>query len=162
MHYISYDIVIEYEDLFSNRNKTRYTFFAKNEEDAKKIAYECFLMEVGSSSTVKIKITPTPLSDIEKDYIKEVISNYLSPIRDSLHCKVYKDFIKSYENLRGYDLKLSPEYNSFWFEMNSIICKVVYESGLCYIDTEEIVISDKTSNRKYIVRCNLQDYYIGV
>lgn len=162
MRCISYDIVVEYDDLFNNKCRVRYSFFAENEEDARRIAYECFLMEVGSSDTVKIHIRTTPLSEVERNYVNDVLSSYLSPIRSSLSGKVYMDFIKLFQSMSGYGLKLSPDINSFWFEMNNITCKIAYESGLCYVDTKEIIVSDRTSNRKYIIRNNLQDYYIGV
>ena len=162
MRCISYDIVVEYDDLFNNKCRGRYSFFADNEEDARRIAYECFLMEVGSSDTVQIHIRPTPLSEVERNYVNDVLSSYLSPIRSSLSGKVYMDFIKLFQSMSGYGLKLSPDTNSFWFEMNNITCKIAYESGLCYVDTKEIIVSDRTSNRKYIIRNNLQDYYIGV
>lgn len=162
MYYTSYDIAIEYYDLFSNKCDIRYSILAENEEDAMKIAYECFLMEVGSSDNVKTHIRTTPLSYDEKCYVDKIIKEYLGTIRDSLVDMVYAKFIKFFTNIRGYGLKLSPDRSSFWMDMNNITCKIVYESGLCYIDMQEIIVHDKISNRKYIVKNNLQDYYIGV
>lgn len=161
MGYISYDIVVEYIDLFSNNSKAKYRFFAEDEEDAKRIAYECFLMEVGSTDTIKIHLRTTPLSDDEKFYVNDVLEKYLQPLRNSLVGVGYVDFIKLFRNMSGYGLQLASDVSSFWFTMNNITCKVVYESGLCYIDTKELIISDRTSNRKYIVKNDLQDYYIG-
>lgn len=160
--FIRYNVDIDYDDLFSNSCTLKYSFFAKDEEDAKRIAYECFLMEVGSSESIRLNITSTLVSDGEKDYISNTIKSYLGELRKSLHDKSYMDFIKLFQDMQGYDLNLSNSYNSFWIDFNNITCKIVYEEGVCSIDLEEVIVKDKTSNRKYVVKNNLQDYYIGV
>ena len=63
---IRYRTSVSYKDVFGEENRKVYELFARNDEDARSITSEIFLLDEGVSEDMEINVTPVkPPAEVE-------------------------------------------------------------------------------------------------
>lgn len=147
---IRYRTSVSYKDVFGDENRKVYELFARNDEDARSITSEIFLLDEGVSEDMEINVTPLkPPAEVESRIDRSLV-DVLRELNKLVSGANYKDFMSMYLKLGGKNLKLGSNA-SFMLEFLGFTFALQMKNGTPEINRTEIRYTD-ANNHKYVIR----------
>lgn len=147
---IRYHTSVTYKDVFGTENRKVYDLFARNDEDAKSITTEIFLLDEGVSEDMEINVEavkpPTEVESRIDRSLVDVMRELIKLMRDA----TYKDFLDLFLKLGGKNLKLGDN-PSFMLDFLGFTFIAEIRNGVAGINRSEIRYTD-ANNHKYVIR----------
>lgn len=151
MRAIRYEATISYTDeLFGTHESSRYRFFARNEEDARAIATELFLITEGVSCDMGISVSPVMATRDEERTVDNVLVSVLREMKKVVENITYPEFIDLFIKFDGKHLVLGAE-PSFIISFMGFELKLYMKDHKADISRREIVYTD-CDGRVYVIR----------
>ena len=154
---IRYDTIVEYQDLYGIRKIKSYNIFALNDEDAKNITLELFLIDEGVADDMTVSVQGVKANDEVDMKITKLLVSVLRELDKIINNATYTEFLRVYENFSGRYLVLGDN-PSYYIDFMGFTIKVVLAGKVACVSREEIVYTD--DDRKiYVIRGG--DVYVG-
>lgn len=154
---IRYDTLVEYQDLYGIRKVKSYNIFALNEEDAKNITLELFLIDEGVADDMTVSVQGIKASDEVDMKITKLLVSVLRELDKIINNATYTEFLRVYENFSGRYLVLGDN-PSYYIDFMGFTIRVVLAGKVACISREEIVYTDD-DKKIYVIRGG--DVYVG-
>lgn len=154
---IRYDTLVEYQDLYGIRKVKSYNIFALNDEDAKNITLELFLIDEGVADDMTVSVQGIKASDEVDMKITKLLVSVLRELDKIINNATYTEFLRVYENFSGRYLVLGDN-PSYYIDFMGFTIKVVLAGKVSCISREEIVYTDD-DKKIYVIRGG--DVYVG-
>lgn len=154
---IRYDTLVEYQDLYGIRKVKSYNIFALNDEDAKNITLELFLIDEGVADDMTVSVQGIKASDEVDMKITKLLVSVLRELDKIINNATYTEFLRVYENFSGRYLVLGDN-PSYYIDFMGFTIKVVLAGKVACISREEIVYTDD-DKKVYVIRGG--DVYVG-
>lgn len=154
---IRYDTLVEYQDLYGIRKVKSYNIFALNDEDAKNITLELFLIDEGVADDMTVSVQGIKASDEVDMKITKLLVSVLRELDKIINNATYTEFLRVYENFSGRYLVLGDN-PSYYIDFMGFTIKVVLAGKVACISREEIVYTDD-DKKIYVIRGG--DVYVG-
>lgn len=157
MQPIRYNTLVEYQDLYGIRKVKSYNIFALNDEDAKNITLELFLIDEGVADDMTVSVQGIKASDEVDMKITKLLVSVLRELDKIVNNATYTEFLRVYENFSGRYLVLGDN-PSYYIDFMGFTIKVVLAGKVACISREEIVYTDD-DKKIYVIRGG--DVYVG-
>lgn len=154
---IRYDTLVEYQDLYGIRKVKSYNIFALNDEDAKNITLELFLIDEGVADDMTVSVQGIKASDEVDMKITKLLVSVLRELDKIVNNATYTEFLRVYENFSGRYLILGDN-PSYYIDFMGFTIKVVLAGKVACISREEIIYTDD-DKKIYVIRGG--DVYVG-
>lgn len=147
---VKYKVVISYVSFLGEESEKEYYFFARNDEDARNIASELFLLDEGVSSEMKVDVTPIMPDALEERRIDRELVTVLREIERLFQNITYPEFMEMFIKFAGRDLDLGAT-PSYTIDFLGFTMRLSMVDKRCVVDRKEIVYRDD-NNHVYVIR----------
>lgn len=157
---IRWTVGISYSDNRNTRLFTSYTVNASSKSLAENIGRELFTLERGLCNIINVIVEPERLTLPDMSSVLSIRDKLINELNADFINKSYKDFVLSFYHFEGFNAKLTPYEDSyFWFRFLGAKIKAVFKlNGECYIDTD-MVFYKTSSGSRILVRNNWTEFY---
>lgn len=138
-----------------------YDIFASNRADAVQLCHQILYALYGDIDDISIDVKPIEVSAEEKEEINHALAETFLGIKIQFLEMTYPKFIKGYINFQGYDFQSDTVSTSYWVSFLNFTFKVVFNNGKVMIDETEIYYRSRHLKRKYVLRNQCIDVYVG-
>lgn len=147
---IRYNAIVEYQDLYGIRKEVSYSIFALDDEDARNITLELFLIDEGVADDMTVTVEGIRASSEVDMKITKLLASVLWELNKLLNNANYSEFLRIYENFSGKYLVLG-ETPSYYITFMGFTLKLELKDKVACVSREEIVYTDD-EGREYLIR----------
>lgn len=154
MWYILYNVNIHYKE-GADFNVSKYTLFARDEENARSIAEELFYISYGRIVPMQTLVKPKPVRKEIADSVLNIAHSYYKEFETLLTGKDYTGFLDCFLSYNGFGLAFGSPH--FYIRFNPVCLRIDFTNGICSVNPKVRVEYD---GNVYVVE-NLEKVYIA-
>lgn len=151
---IKYDATVHYKSTSNHALQKSYTFFAKDDNNAKEIALELFLIDEGVSNDMDVSVSPIGVSLDEESRIDKTLIKVLREVDKVVSGANYVQFLEVFQTFQGKNIKLGKNA-SYTIEIMGFKIRVAMDGMQAVVCRDEIAYTDETGNFYVIRRGNV-------
>lgn len=162
--FFEYKVLIVYREFTKEYIKQEFKIFAKDEDNAKKIAKEILYLRGGNpieDLQFVVKLV-SPIREIQTK-VQQHVKPLYNKLKDMFKEKDYNDFISMYIDLSGYAAKFDRKHKikEYICRYEEIEVRVRYDfdNNICVLDKDYIIVNSLgstyfvTNNMETILNC---------